>query len=57
MKLEGKRPAQPQAGPVIACSDLDPAVAALLLALDGDVNRMTLAQLSLLGDDLRRFLE
>ena len=50
-KLEARRPAQ---GPVqmIDANDLDPEVLALWLAVD--IHQMTLDQLDLLEDNLRR---
>jgi hypothetical protein len=50
-KLEARRPAQ---GPVemVDANDLDPEVLALWLAVD--IDHMTLAQLDLLEDNLRR---
>lgn len=50
-KLEARRPAHGQAQMVDA-SDLDPAVLALWLAVD--INQMTIGQLDLLEDNLRR---
>lgn len=50
-KLEARRPAQGLAQMVDA-NELDPAVLALWLAVD--IDRMTLAQLDLLEDNLRR---
>jgi hypothetical protein len=50
-KLEARRPAQGLAQMVDA-NDLDPAVLALWLAVD--IDHMTLAQLDLLEDNLRR---
>jgi hypothetical protein len=50
-KLEARRPAQDPAQMVDA-NDLDPAVLALWLAVDMD--QMTLAQLDMLEDNLRR---
>jgi hypothetical protein len=50
-KLEARRPAQ---GPVemVDANDLDPEVLALWLSVD--IDQMTLAQLDLLEDNLRR---
>ena len=50
-KLEARRPAQGPAQMVDA-SELDPAVLALWLAVD--IDQMTLAQLDMLEDNLRR---
>lgn len=50
-KLEARRPAQGLAQMVDA-NDLDPAVLALWLAVE--IDQMTLFQLDLLEDDLRR---
>ena len=50
-KLEARRPAQGLAQMVDA-NDLDPAVLALWLAVD--INQMTLGQLDLLEENLRR---
>jgi hypothetical protein len=50
-KLEARRPAQDPAQMVDA-NDLDPAVLALWLAVD--IDQMTLAQLDMLEDNLRR---
>jgi hypothetical protein len=50
-KLEARRPAQGLAQMVDA-NDLDPAVLALWLAVD--IDNMTLAQLDLLDENLRR---
>jgi hypothetical protein len=50
-KLEARRPAQGPAQMVDA-NDLDPAVLALWLAVDMD--QMTIAQLDMLEDNLRR---
>jgi hypothetical protein len=46
-KLEASRPAQ-----MVDANDLDPAVLALWLAVD--IDQMTLAQLDMLQDNLRR---
>jgi hypothetical protein len=50
-KLEARRPAQGPAQMVDA-NDLDPAVLALWLAVD--IDQMTLAQLDMLEDNLKR---
>ena len=50
-KLEARRPAQGPAQMVDA-NDLDPAVLALWLAVD--IDQMTIAQLDMLEDNLRR---
>jgi hypothetical protein len=42
---------------MLPLSDLDPEVAAMFIARDYDVNRMTLAELDMLAADLRRFTE
>lgn len=53
-KIEAQRPKR-VSGPMIEFSCLSPQVQALWLAVDGDVDRMTLTQLDLLAEDLRRF--
>jgi hypothetical protein len=53
-KIEAQRPKR-VSGPMIEFACLSPQVQALWLAVDGDVNRMTLAQLDMLAEDLRRF--
>ena len=50
-KLEARRPTQGPAQ-MLDANDLDPAVLALWLAVD--IDQMTLAQLELLEDNLRR---
>ena len=50
-KLESRRPA-PVAAHMIDPHDLDPAVLAMWLTVD--INEMTLAQLDLLDENLRR---
>lgn len=40
---------------MLPLSDLDPAVAAMFTAREYDVNLMTLAELNMLAEDLRRF--
>ena len=50
-RLESRRPA-PAAAHMIDPSDLDPDVLALWLTVD--INQMTLAQLDLLDENLRR---
>jgi hypothetical protein len=53
-KIEAQRP-QRVSGPMIEFACLSPQVQALWLTVDGDVNRMTLAELDMLAEDLRRF--
>jgi hypothetical protein len=55
-KIEAQRPKR-VSGPMIEFACLCPQVQALWLAVDGDVNRMTLAELNMLAEDLRRFTE
>jgi hypothetical protein len=50
-RLESRRPA-PVAAHMVDPNDLDPAVLALWLAVD--IDQMTLAQLNLLDENLRR---
>jgi hypothetical protein len=51
VRLESRRPA-PVAAHMVDPNDLDPDVLALWLTVD--INQMTLAQLDLLDDNLRR---
>lgn len=53
-RLEAQRPKR-VSGPMIEFTCLSPQVQALWLAADGDVNRMTFAELDMLAADLRRF--
>ena len=53
-KIEAQRPKR-VSGPMIEFTCLSPQVQALWLAADGDVNRMNLAELNVLAEDLRRF--
>ncbi len=55
-RLEAQRPKR-VSGPMIEFACLSPQVQALWLAVDGDVDRMTLTQLDLLAEDLRRFTD
>lgn len=55
-RLEAQRPKR-VSGPMIEFAWLCPQVQALWLAVDGDVNRMTLAELDMLAADLQRFTE
>lgn len=55
--LEDKRPARVVAGPTIALSELDPAVAAVFIARNCDVETMTLSELGAFEAELRRFTE
>ena len=55
-KIEAQRPKR-VSGPMIEFACLSPQVQALWLAVDGDVDRMTLTQLDMLAADLRRFTE
>ena len=50
-KLEARRPA-PGLAQMVGANDLDPAVLALWLAVD--IDQMTLAQLDLLEENLKR---
>lgn len=55
-KIEAQRPKR-VSGQMVSSSCLSPQVQALWQALDGDVNLMSLAELDMLADDLRRFTE
>lgn len=55
-KIEAQRPKR-VSGPMVEFACLSLQVQALWLAADGDVNRLTLAELDMLADDLRRFTE
>jgi DNA-binding helix-hairpin-helix protein with protein kinase domain len=53
-KLETQRPTRPRPIRMLPLSDLDPAVAAMFIARDYNVNLMNLAELNLLAAELRR---
>ena len=53
-KIEAQRPKR-VSGPMIEFACLSPQVQALWLAAGGDVNRMNLAELDVLAEDLQRF--
>ena len=53
-KLEAQRPKR-VSGTLVAFSCLSPEVQAIWLAVDGDLDRMNMAELNLLAEDLRRF--
>jgi hypothetical protein len=42
---------------MIAFEELDPAMAAMFLSVDGDVNRMSMAQLLLWEAEINRFAD
>lgn len=53
--LEGRLPVEEPPGRRISLDELNPAVAAMWLAVDLDLNRLTLAQLEILRVELKRF--
>jgi hypothetical protein len=56
-KLESRRPVAAPTGRMIAFDDLDPAIAAMFLSVDCDVNRMSLAQLVQWEAEINRFAD
>jgi len=56
-RLESRRPAAVQSGRMIAYAELDPALAAMFLALGGDVGRMTLDQVLRWEAEIMRFAD
>jgi len=56
-RLESRRPVAPPTGRMIAFEELDPAMAAMFLSVDGDVNRMSMAQLLLWEAEINRFAD
>jgi hypothetical protein len=55
--LEARAPTPPLPGKMIPLSDLDPEVAEMYLAHDGDVTTMTMDELDALEAELLRFSE
>jgi hypothetical protein len=55
-RLEVRRPKR-VSGPLVEFSRLSPEVQALWLAVDGDVNLLSLAELDVLAAELQRFTE
>jgi hypothetical protein len=56
-KLEARRPLAQPAGRMISFEEMDPAMVAMYLALDCDVERMSLDQLNLWEAEIMRFAD
>ena len=56
-RLESRRPVAPPTGRMISSEELDPAMAAMFLALGGDVGRMTLDQVLRWEAEIMRFAD
>lgn len=56
-KLEARRPFAKPTGRMISYDEMDPAMVAMYLALDCDVERMSLDQLNLWEAEIMRFAD